>query len=111
MLNNANGKEKRPFATILQDGLHSEEVLHALSSLKDTAKMVVLRRNSLSMPLHNSTIHLTTAALVVKRLRKRLNNQLFQSTQILSTTSVPSRKPILVTGKLKSTVLPSDPTT
>lgn len=111
LLRNANGKEKRLFATILLDGLHSKEVFHALSSLKDTAKMVVLRSNSLSMPLHNSTTHLTTAAVVVNRLRKRLNYHLFQSTQMLSTTNVWSKKPTLVTGKLKNTVVPSDPTT
>jgi len=111
ILINANGKDKRLFAMILQDGLHSKEVFHALSSPKDTAKMVLLRSNSLSMPLHNSTTHLTTAALVVNRFRKRLNSQLFQSTQMLSTTNVPSKKPILVTGKLKNTVVPSDQTT
>jgi hypothetical protein len=89
ILINANGKDKRLSAMILQDGLHSKEVFHALSSPKDTAKMVVLRSNSLSMPLHNSTTHLTTAALVVNRFRNRLNSQLFQSTQMLSTTNVP----------------------
>jgi len=84
----ADGKERRLFATILQDGAPSDKVFPAASSPKDIVSMEQSRSNTSSMPLLNSTTQPTTAALVVNQFSKRPPNQPYQSTHWLPTTSV-----------------------
>ena len=102
-INNADGKERRLNVTILQHGKPTKEVLHAQCLLRDTAKKVILNYNTTSSPLHNTTTQQTTAALVVKQLLNRIPFLKFQLTQMLSTTNVPTKKKMKVTGELLNT--------
>lgn len=101
--NYASGLERRLNVTMNQDGLPSEEESHALSSLIDTARTVISRSNSSSLPHLNSTTQLKTAALVVRELLRSNNFQLFQLIQRLSTTNVLTNQRMMETGESLST--------
>lgn len=90
---------KRPNATILQDGKPKLVEILALSSPEDSARMVILKSNSVNSLLLLTTTQPITAALVVKKLLSRLNNQLFQLLLVKSTTNVQTNQRMMETGE------------
>jgi hypothetical protein len=96
IMKHANGKERRLCAMTPQDG-KLRMALDALPLLRNSVLTETSQQDSLSTPHLFTTTQLTTAANAVNVLLKRFHDQLFQLTQILSTTNVPPKRKIRIT--------------